>query len=491
MIFQSANSFPRDDMQTDPRKPRITIGDLVEKFWSARFWAVGGAVLLAVLCLAITPFIKPVYEASAQIYIDPQNLQVLQNDLTPALSGGDSGVLIAESQVRIMQSASVLKLVVEKLGLVGDEEFGGPSESRLSFGSSGQSDVDPVQVAIERLSKNVNVVREDRTYMISVYARSHSPTRAAEIANAVVDGYLQVRDGHRTEVASVATGALEGRLVALQAALKEREDAVAKFKVDNNIVDANGIFLAESRLNQNNTVVSTSEDLLNKRRVERDQLRELLSSPERFLSSPVATASADFLRLRGELERSEAELSVLQATLGQRHPRVVTASTRLAAVRRSINAEMVRLAENADIDYERARSEYAVAQKSMDPLVSEVQKIDAARIQWRQLQRDADSARAVYEEALTRSRETREQGLMTTLNAQVVSRASTPIRRRSPPSLSLLLMVSVALGGSLGLALGVGYDGLRQQVRGGRRAEDNDAPASLLDMEERPMRRAS
>lgn len=467
MMFQSGNDGLREREENYGNRPQLSIGDVVLRVWRARYWTIAGAVLFGLLCLLVMPFIKPVYEASAQVYIDPQNLQLLQHDLTPTVSGGDAGVLVAESQVRIMQSASVLRLVVKKLDLTKDPEFGGGGAGHsllsLPFGGGAKVPTDPVEQAVESLSRNINVVREDRTYMVTVYARSHSAERSAQISNAIVDAYLELRDDQRTDMANNASDSLEDRLGALQATLKTKEDAVAKFKVDHNIVEANGNGLAETRLSQNNSVVSAAEDAMNKRKVERDQLRDLLSHPERFLSSPLATASPDLLRLRGDLEASQAALSTLQATLGPRHPQVVTAATRVAAVQRLITAEITRLSQNADIAYESARSDYQAASKSLDPLVSQVQKIDSARIQLRQLQREADSARAIYEEAFTRSRETREQGGLNTLNAQIVSRASAPIRRKSPPSTSVMLVLAVAFGGALGLASGVGYDAMRDR----------------------------
>ncbi|WP_161974246.1 GumC family protein [Rhizobium deserti] len=455
---------------------RVTAAELAQRLWAAKLWALAGAILFGAACILIMPLIKPVYEASTQIYVDPQNLQLLRNDLTPALSAGDSGVVIVESQVRIMQSASVLKIVVENLGLTNDEEFGGKGgkASWFSFGASNSARNDPVQEAVERLSKNINVVREDRTYMITVYGRSRSPQRAAEISNAIIQAYLQLRDNQRTDQANSASTSLEGRLASLQTSLKAREDAVAQFKVDNRIVDTNGTVLAEGRLGQNNVAVSAAEDAMNKRKVDRDQLQELLAHPDRLLSSPIATASPDLLRLRGELQQSQADLSTLAATLGERHPRVISAKSRVAAISKSVSGEMSRLAQYAGIEYDRAKAEYQSALKSLDPLISQVQNIDSARIQLRQLQREADSARAVYEEALTRSRETREQGLLNTLNAQIISPASAPIRRKSPPSFSVMFVLSVGLGLCLGWSLGVGYGYLRDHTPHSHRNGNDD-----------------
>lgn len=495
MMFQDRRFEQQKRWETSRGHPQVTALEHALRIWKARYWALAGGVIFGFLCLAIIPFIKPTYEASAQIYIDPQDLQLLKNDLTPAVPGGASGVVVVESQVRVMQSASVLRLVVKNLDLTHDEEFRGRGGSFLSslFGASSRAPVDPVEQAVERLGKNINVVREDRTYIVTVYARSSRPARAAEISNAVVNAYLQVRATQRTDQANIAADTLDSRLATLQAAVKIREDAVEKFKTDNNIVDTNGVVLAESRLSQNNTVVSTAEDTMNKRKVERDQLRELLAHSKQFLSSPVATASPDLMRLRGDLERANAQLTTLEATLGSRHPRIVTAKSGVAAVQRAIDAEMNRLARNADIAYDRAKSEYDAAVSSLKPLVTRVQDIDAARIQLRQLQRDADSTRAVYEETLTRSRQTREQGLVNTLNAQIITLASTPLRRNSPPSTKIMLLLALGFGMCIGLASGIGYGFLREIERkpGSSRGNNGQKPGPAQGRNPDPARYAN
>lgn len=489
-MFQDRRFERQEQWESPGGASQISALDLVLRLWKARFWALGGAISFALACLAIIPFIKPVYEASAQIYIDPQNLQLLKDDLTPAVSGGDVGVIIAESQVRIMQSASVLRQVVKDLGLTRDEEFGsGGSFLSSLFRASPQTSIDPVEQAVENLEKNVSVVREDRTYIITVYAKSSNPARAAEISNAVVNAYLQVRDTQRTGQATIAADTLDSRLATLQASVKMHEDTVEKFRNDNNIVDTNGADLTESRLGQNNANISAAEDAMNKRKVEYDQLHVLLSNPEQFLSSPIATASPDLMRLRGNLERANAQLTALEVTLGGRHPRILTAKGEVSAARNAINTEMNRLARNANIAYEQAKADYETAVNALKPLIVRVQDADAVRVQLRQLQREADSARAVYEEALIRSRQTREQGLVNTLNAQIITMASTPIRRKSPPSVKVLLMLSIGFGGFLGLALGAGYNfvregrpDLRQERRRQRNPEGEKKPRSLLNM---------
>ena len=52
------------------------LGDYLGQLWRARYWAGAGALCCAALALVAPQVLTPSYRASAQIFIDPQNLQV-------------------------------------------------------------------------------------------------------------------------------------------------------------------------------------------------------------------------------------------------------------------------------------------------------------------------------------------------------------------------------------------------------------------------------
>ena len=402
---------------------------------------------------------------------------------------GDSGTVIIESQARIMQSASVLRAVVEQLGLADDPEFNGQGTGfglgALKVAVKGllvEADgrpVDRVQAAVDQLARQVTVVRADRTYVIGVYARSNDPEKAAAIANGMVDAYLSLREGQRAAQADTASRSLEGRLEELFAKLEASEDAVERFKVENGLVGAGGSLLVEDRLAQASRDVSAAEVAVDRARAQREQLAPMRGNPERFLASTEALGSADVARLRGELERVEGLIGTLEATLGPRHPRRVEAESQRETVRRALQAEIGRLYANAVQAEERANAELSAASQALSRLTADVQQSDASRVRLRQLERDAQSGRSVYEEALLRSRETREQESVSTINVQLVSPATPAIRKSYPPSLTVLLPLAFALGAALGASVGL-TAGLmaapaRPDTRRDRRASDRAA----------------
>lgn len=431
-------------------KREMSVGQLVARLWRSKYWALAGGILLVAAALAFSVLVKPSYEASALVYIDPQDLQLLQNDISSRPPSGDSGAMFVESQSRIMQSDEVMRDVVTKLGLLSDPEFA----SKQKDGDAGLT----LQGTIDNLSGAVRVVHADRTYVIEIYARSEDPHKAAQIANAVVDSYLAVREGQRVQQAASATDALERRLAALRDDVTAQEDAVDKFKAANGIVTANGSSLIESRLSDANAAVSAVQRAMDEAKTRLAQLDIAKTDPVQFLASPDAMSSPDLQRLRGEYDLAVAALQTETATLGPKHPSVIRAQGQVNSVSRSIATMANRLRTSAKLQYDNAVADYTAAVAAVKTLTATAQSSDSAQVQLRQLERDAESSKAVYEDALLRSRQTREQEQINTANVQVISEATAPIQKRFPPRLTVLIPLAVALGLALGAGLSVALE---------------------------------
>lgn len=463
-MFHQGNTQTVSNATALPRDGNPTLLATLTMLWRLKWWAIAGGVALVVLAVAFAALVPPRYDATAQLYINPQDLQVLNNGLSPGLTPGDSGVVIVESESRVMQSESVLRAVVEKLGLENDAEFVGKgglaSIVAGAFGLGQTAKPDPVQQAVAALDKSLHVSRADRTYIINVVARSKDRAKAADIANAVVNIFLAQTERHRAEQADAASGTLHKRLAGLEADLRASEDAVEAYKTTHNIVETNSGLLVENRLNAANTTVATTEQAIADADVRLTQLSAMVGNAKLFLSSPEAMTSPDIQRLGTDLDAAEVTVSSLQATLGPRHPQFIAAERRLQAIKDAIALQVQRMLESAKTIKARAVQQHDAAVADVARITAEMQKTNTAQIELRQLERQVDSRRALYEEALNRSQQTSEQGQINTLNARVVSEATPPLKRSFPPSLSLLLPAALIFGLGLGLALGYGRESL-------------------------------
>jgi Mrp family chromosome partitioning ATPase len=98
--------------------------------------------------------------------------------------------------------------------------------------------------------------------------------------------------------------------------------------------------------------------------------------------------------------------------------------------------------------------------KALDTQKSQSVQMSQAAVRLRELERDVEASRDVYQAFLKRSRETEEQESLNTSSARIIGEATVPQRRNFPPAMSLIAMVGFVLGGLAAAAWIVAADQL-------------------------------
>ncbi len=120
-------------------------------------------------------------------------------------------------------------------------------------------------------------------------------------------------------------------------------------------------------------------------------------------------------------------------------------------LRRTISEEVDRFALSAKNDLTRARDYEASLNKALDTQKRQSVQLSQASVRLRELERDVEASRDVYQSFLKRSRETEEQESLNTSSARIIGEATVPQRRVFPPAMSLIAMIGFMLG-ALGAA---------------------------------------
>jgi polysaccharide biosynthesis transport protein len=131
---------------------------------------------------------------------------------------------------------------------------------------------------------------------------------------------------------------------------------------------------------------------------------------------------------------------------------------------RLVADEIKRVAEADRGEYQAALANEKSLTTRFDGLKRESVEINRASVRLRELEREVEASRAVYEAFLVRARETQEQERLDTANVRVISDAQAPIERSFPPR----RLVMLGGGAVAGLMLGVGFAGLGELVRRAR-----------------------
>jgi Mrp family chromosome partitioning ATPase/capsular polysaccharide biosynthesis protein len=289
--------------------------------------------------------------------------------------------------------------------------------------------------------------------VVDVSVSSEEAAKAARLANAVAQAYLAEQTDVRADAARQVSRSLTGRLNELKQSVQSAEDRVQAFKVSHNIVGANGQLVNEQQLADLNNQLAAVRARTTAAKARLDQIEAVQRSKTDVGAFPEAVQSQTITALRSqyaEVMRREAEQTI---SLGDRHPAVIEIHAQAERLKRMIADEVNRIALAARTDYESARTNEDLLTRNVDALKQSTLATNAAMVTLRELERDVQASRAVYEAFLVRARETGEQERLDTKNIQVISKADLPLNRSSPPSSALIALGALFLGVAAGAGL--------------------------------------
>lgn len=416
-----------------------------------------GALLGAYVALS-TP---KKYQSTAEVIVDPRNLQLVERDLTDNGLSTEASLAVVENQARIITSGSVLNKVVDQLHLDDDPEFNGEGghhglgaivsalRSLLSRPGGHEGDVKRA-LAVSNLAESLNVQRTGKTFVVDVAATTKDPQKSALIANTVVKVFVETSGQIQSETAARASRELDSRLNELRASVEAAERKAETYRSEHDLVDAEGKLISDDQLLKLNDQLSTA-------RAREAELKARASSiqglnvnsvvngvlPEQ-IGSPLMT------ELRTQYATLKQESDRLAVKLGPRHPQRLAIDAQLAGARAQIAAELHRIA--ASIEVERKRAEHLEQDLSAQLARLKVKQGDVSSdlVALRELERDAAAKRSVYEAYLLRAKQTGEQKDISTANISVISKAYPPLTADGPSR-----VVMAAAGAFLGLLFGI------------------------------------
>lgn len=433
------------------------------------------------------------YFSSATVVIDPRNYKVIENDLNPDVFLSEAALAIVDSQVSLMRSPRVLEKVSQKLSLANDSEFNGSGERGIGrfFGFlTGSATQDYTGAALEYLAEHMSAERAPKTFVVSVGAYSEDGEKAALIANTIVDVYLEEQSSSRSDTAKRTSGELTARLENLRTDVEKAENAVEAFKAQNNLIGAQGRLIEDEeilRVNDQLTAARSTTIALNSRA---QTAKSVTVDAVASGSLPEEIASTAITGLRSQYVGAKQRVDGLAAKLGPRHPDLQQASNEADSLRGAIIAEINRIRQSIQTDLKRAvETEQSLASR-LAQLKARSSGSGEAQVQLRELDREAASARTVYEQFLLRARETGEQGNINANNVQKISEARAA---DTPEGASRkLIVIGGAIAGflaGLGLAMAKGmFDALKSRFNGGF-ADPAPPPAPAAPQGGAPRRR--
>jgi uncharacterized protein involved in exopolysaccharide biosynthesis/Mrp family chromosome partitioning ATPase len=389
-------------------------------------------------------------KATVQVLIDPRGFRVFSNDLSSGQLDANAAINFVESQMGVIKSDRVLLRVVREQR-VRDAGAASGSDATAPAAFDERDDTR----ALTKLRRATSVQRLERSFIIDVTVADDVPQRAAELANAVVKAYLKEDLIDRNASAKRLTAELTSRLEGLRQNLRESEDKVEAFRVNNGLVGVRDKLVIEQRLTEATTALTTAESREAQLRGKLSQLAtpsSQMSTVGALGTDPESRSLALLLDIQAAARN---DLEQLTGSLGEQHPTLVSARNRLNEVNKSITTALGGMRKAAQSQLEQVQTEVSYLSRKVTALSADLSKARQAEVGLRTLQADAEAHRKILESFETRSREAGEFGRIDGTNLRIISPARTPNRQGYFTGLMLWALI----GGLVGAIVSTGVIG--------------------------------
>ncbi len=427
--------------------------------------AAASTLALAIVYIAAA---VPQYTATCSLIIDSQKdksgLSASIAELT-----FDAGAI--DSQVEVLRSERIALAVVASQKLTEDPEFAGATRSligrmrallrvgdwlmnRASAGVEANAAVE--RAAVTRLKENLDVKRVARTYVLAISYTSADRAKAARIANAFADAYVNDNLDAKLEATRRAATWLQSRLSALKQQSLDSDLAIQRFKAAQGIVVTGGDrpgLISDQQMTQLNEQIVTARADTARAEARYAQIQELLRSGRVGATVPDSLASPVVNELRAKFLSASKLEAELEAKLGGAHIQVRELKREMQEFNRLIYEELQRTAESYRSEAEVDRAKEQSLTRSMSSLVGQSAITNETMVQLRELEREADAYRSLYQTFMQRYQDALQQQSFPVTEARVITAATTP-ETQSFPKRGLILALSLVLGLMAGGAIG-------------------------------------
>jgi len=450
------------------------IWSLFRRRWKILLTAVGVVLVATTSWLILT---TSIYTATTTVIIDPRKTNTVKNDAIVSDLVLDVNTIATE--VSLIKSFSVARRVAERLDLKSDERFQsistrfgifawirgifsgskpGESDSNVEQSESAvvttsQPNFTPEMLdVIEQVRKGINARRVATTYFIEI-SFSHSDSElSAKLANAVAESYLDEQIEARYQAAQRASMWLRNRVSGLGVQLEASERALAEHRAKFNLAKQQDGTLADQQAVDINTQLVAARAQTVEKKAKFDQVRHILDNGGGIdgVAAVMDSPSTAALRLQeAVLTREEANLLT---RYGPKHPAIVKIRAEHADINRQIEREVGRVVEMLKTDYELALRREQSLNNNLRELTGGQNLDEQPIIRLRELERDAQSNRTLYETTLARFKEAEQQTSLQVSESRIVAPAFVP-DYPSFPKRKIILLVAVFGGLMLGGAV--------------------------------------
>lgn len=455
-----------------------------------RLWVIIGSLLICTTIFATVSFqLAPRYTSSAEVLIDTRQLNTVDFQSVVASVAGEIGAI--ESEIQVITSRDMAGRIVDRLDLTASPEFNPKLQDptirdrvlsfilswipSFSLGNSATdqaiSDLTDDDIArkersdaISILLANLQVTPVGRSFVIKINYTSPDRELAVIVANTIADTYIVDQLDAKFESVRRVTDWLNDRLSVLREKVRESDQAVANYREQAGIVSVDSnTSLVGQQLAQLNAELAVARAERSRAEAELNQIQREINSGRALDTIPEVLSSPLIQSLRSEEATLQRQFAELSSRYGEKHPRVQDAEAELANARDKILSEVQKIASNLRSAVSVARSKERSLQQSLNEISGQQTDISRSEVRLRELERQADADRALYEAFLERFKQTSEQETFQQPDARLISQAEGALQTYPPKA--LIIGFGILIGAFLGILLALLVERMQKGVQ--------------------------
>lgn len=433
---------------------QIDLRELSRMLFRQRWPFLGVFFAVFLVTIFVTLRMPKIYEAYTTLEYDPTPPSPLGSEVEDVAS--TSGSFLAgkewyQTQNAIIESQTIARRVVEKLGLHRSPEF----MEVASEEQRGWAGVD-IDVAAEKLRSQLTVRQQRETRVVRVSVEDTDAERAALLANAFADNYMDWMMEQRLGSTVRAVEWLSGQLDDISKRLAASERGLYEFRRENNVLS---VSLEDQQNNVTQTINRFSAALADTttRRIDVEaKLRQLESAlrddPMRVRVGLVDESPA-VAAVRRQFYDAQVTLDKLSVSYGPNHPEVRKVKIQVEGLVKAARDEIQgmlevvksKLREVKDVEQGLKLAKQRAQNVGLD--------LSLREIDYRRLQRESENNAKLHNLLLQRTAETSLTKMLRVSPVRLVDRAMQPHEPIRPKTaLNLAVGCIVGLLGGIGLA---------------------------------------
>jgi succinoglycan biosynthesis transport protein ExoP len=378
----------------DAEPPEQSAVSLGHYLWILRRhrWKIIAFIFACVTsALIVSARLTPIYESTVTVDIDRQMPSAIIGQDAARAPLNDADQFLA-TQVRLIQSDSVLRPVARKYGLLQlDKEAPDTAPGKASEAE------DDAPILLSKL----RVTRPPNTYLVLISYRSPNRRLAADVANAVAHSYVEHTYNIRFRSSASLADFMEKQLEELKAKMERSSAALAQFERELNVInpEEKTSILSARLLLLNTEYTNAQTDRLRKESAWKSVQSGTLESAQ------VSTQGENLKTLSAKLDEARQKFAETRTHFGPNHPEYRKAEAQVDEIERQLQQSRKNAEQRVEVEFHESANRESLLLKAVAETKQEFDRLNARSFEYQSLKRGAEADKTLYEELVRKIKE--------------------------------------------------------------------------------------